>query len=86
LDRLEGGQSQRQTKDAGFREVYIQVLTNPDTTGRLMGMIDTVADYAQASGKMRSEQIASIIEQVKQGIEDGTYLAIVPQFIATAKA
>jgi hypothetical protein len=39
-----------------------------------MGMIDTVADYAQASGKMRSEQIGSIIEQVKDGIEEGTYV------------
>jgi len=71
---------------AGFRKVTIQVLTNPDTTGRLLGMIDTVADYARSSGKLQLEQIDSVVKQIRKGVEDGTYLAIVPQFIVTAEA
>ena len=73
-------------RQAGFREVAIQVLTNPDTTGRLTPMIDTVTDYARSSGMLRFEQIDSVMKQIRKGIEDGTYLAIVPQFIVTAKA
>jgi SAM-dependent methyltransferase len=73
-------------REAGFRDVGVQVLTNPDTTGRLMGMIDTVADYARRSGTLRPEQIDSVIKRIKESIKDGKYLAIVPQFIVTAKA
>lgn len=31
---------------AGFSKVSLEVLTRPDTDGRLLGMIRTVADYA----------------------------------------
>jgi hypothetical protein len=71
---------------AGFSEVSVQVLTSPDTGGRLSGMIKTVADYARSSGAMAPERIDRILRQVDMGIAEGTYLAIVPQFVMTASA
>ena len=71
---------------AGFREVSVQVLTTPDAEGRLHGMIQTVASHAKEGGAMDGRRIDTILETVKRGIGDGTYLAIVPQFIVTATA
>ncbi len=72
-------------KQAGFLEVSVHVLTSPDTTGRLKGMIDTVSGYARESGKMDLERIERILTQVEGAIANGTYLAISPQFVVTAR-
>src|SRR5262249_36828647 len=40
---------------AGFSQVAITVLTKPDTEGRLLDMVRTVADYALKSGALNSE-------------------------------
>ena len=71
---------------AGFEEVSIQVLTTPDTTGRLDGMIQTVAGYARQSGAMEPAEIDTILRTVARARADGTYLAVSPQFVVTAVA
>lgn len=73
-------------RQAGFETVEVQVLTNPDTDGRLKGMIETVAEYASESGSMESGPIRSVLATVDKAIADRTYLAIVPQFVVTATA
>ncbi len=73
-------------RQAGFDEVSLQVLTSPDTEGRLNAMIQTVAGYARESGALEAERIDAIIETVEQAQAEGTYLAISPQFIVTATA
>ena len=37
--------------------VALQVLTKPDTEGRLLGMIETVADYARESHELDNARI-----------------------------
>ena len=69
---------------AGFEEVLIDVRTTPDTSGRLRPMIQTVADYARASGKVDEAFIDHALAQIDGAIADRTYLAIAPQFIVTA--
>ncbi len=81
-----GRQLHRFLRKAGFETVALQVLTSPDLEGRLIGMINTVAGYARNSGKMERNRIDAVLEQVEQGLVDGTYLAISPQFVATAIA
>jgi SAM-dependent methyltransferase len=71
---------------AGFDNIELQVLTSPDRTGRLKGMIQTVAGYARSSGRMSDTDIDAILDTVDKAIDDGLYLAIAPQFVATAKA
>jgi ubiquinone/menaquinone biosynthesis C-methylase UbiE len=71
---------------AGFEEVSIQALTSPDTDGRLIGMIQNVANYARESGKLEPERIDAILQSARRAIVERTYLAIVPQFIVTARA
>jgi SAM-dependent methyltransferase len=69
---------------AGFTQVAIQVLTKPDTEGRLMDMVRTVADYARKSGCLNSERIDAMLEKLDRGLTDGTYLIVAPQFLITA--
>ena len=67
-------------RDAGFSDVTIQVVTVPDTTGRLQGMIQSVTDYATEGGAMSGEQVQAVLERIAHGKRAGTYLAIAPQF------
>jgi ubiquinone/menaquinone biosynthesis C-methylase UbiE len=73
-------------RQAGFDEVAVQVLTSPDTTGRLKGMIQNVAGYAKDSGTISAERVDAIIHTVERAISDRAYLAISPQFVVTAIA
>jgi ubiquinone/menaquinone biosynthesis C-methylase UbiE len=69
---------------AGFSQVAITVLTKPDTEGRLLDMVRTVADYARKSGALNSERIDAMLENLDRGLTDGTYLVVAPQFLITA--
>jgi SAM-dependent methyltransferase len=69
---------------AGFAQVSVQVLTKPDTEGRLNGMIHAVADYARRGGSLAPARIDAILAMVAHAMTDGTYLAIAPQFLVTA--
>ncbi len=69
---------------AGFAEVSVQVVTKPDTEGRLNGMIQAVADYARKGGALAPARVDAILRTVERARTDGTYLAIAPQFLVTA--
>jgi ubiquinone/menaquinone biosynthesis C-methylase UbiE len=73
-------------RQAGFSAVSIQVLTSPDTEGRLNGMIQTVAGYAKESGSIETDRVDAVLATVEQAKANGTYLVISPQFIVTAIA
>jgi ubiquinone/menaquinone biosynthesis C-methylase UbiE len=72
-------------RQAGFSEMHIQVLTRPDTEGRLFGMIETVAGYARASDALAAAQIEESLNRLKNALQEGTYFAVAPQFLVTAK-
>jgi len=68
---------------AGFAPVTVQVLTRPDTDGRLMDMIRTVAGYARDGG-MDPARIDAMLGHLDRALADGSYLAVAPQFLVTA--
>jgi hypothetical protein len=69
---------------AGFSQVAVQVLTRPDTEGRLMDMIQTVAQYAREGGAMDRHRADMMLERMDRGLAEGTYLAVAPQLLVTA--
>lgn len=69
---------------AGFQAAELRVLTNPDTTGRLRGMMATVCSYARRSGEMSHAKLDEIEQTIDAALGDQTYLAIAPQFVVTA--
>ena len=71
---------------AGYEEPELRVLTNPDSTGRLRGMMATVMSYARQSGEMAESKLDEIERMIDEALEAQTYLAIAPQFVVTATA
>ena len=69
---------------AGFSDIKVQVVTRPDTDGRLLPMIKTMAGYARDGGDMSDANIAETLSTIEQAIASGSYLAIAPQFVVTA--
>jgi SAM-dependent methyltransferase len=70
---------------AGFADVAVQVLTMPDSTGRLRAMLDAIADMARDGG-MDPDRIDRTLALADAGLADGRYLVVAPQFVVTATA
>ena len=49
---------------AGFSAIDVQVITRPDTEGRLLPMIRTITDYARGSGKIGDAEIDRILFEI----------------------
>ena len=69
---------------AGFATIDVQLVTRPDTEGRLLPMIKTIADYARGSGKIGDAKIDEILLSIEQARADRRYLFLAPQFVVTA--
>jgi len=64
----------------GFREIRVTVHTRPDLTGRLLPMIRNMTKYAQINSALSASEI---VPELEKAIEENTYLAVAPQFVAT---
>jgi ubiquinone/menaquinone biosynthesis C-methylase UbiE len=71
-------------RHAGFSAIDVQLVTRPDTEGRLLPMIKTIADYARGSGKIGDAEIDKILFKIEQARAAGSYLFLAPQFVVTA--
>lgn len=69
---------------AGFSAIDVQVVTRPDTEGRLLPMIQTIADYARGGDPISDAAIDRVLSAIEQARADGRYLFLAPQFIVTA--
>ena len=70
--------------EAGFSDIEVRLITRPDTDGRLLPMIKTLADYARASGRMDEGDIDRIVAMAEAAVADKSYLMLAPQFVVTA--
>lgn len=71
---------------AGFAHVALEVVTRPDTDGRLLPMIRNLAGFARASGVIETQRVDATLAILEAALADGTYLALAPQFVVTATA
>lgn len=71
-------------RHAGFSAIDIQLVTRPDTKGRLLPMIRTIADYARGGGEISDAAIDRMLFSIEQARADGSYLFLAPQFVVTA--
>ena len=70
---------------AEFQDIEISLTANPDTNGRLIGMIRNMAKYALESGAIDARRVENILQEIEQAQADGTYLVVSPLFIATGR-
>lgn len=71
-------------RHAGFSAIDIQLVTRPDSEGRLLPMIKTIADYARGGGGITDAEIDRMLFSIEQARADGSYLFLAPQFVVTA--
>jgi len=70
--------------EAGFSAIEVRLIARPDTDGRLLPMVRTIADYARDSARMDERDIDRIVSTAEAAIAAGTYLMLAPQFVVTA--
>ena len=58
---------------AGFSDVDVQVITRPDTDGRLLPLIKNIAEYARSSGKINHADVEKILLIIERAVSDGSY-------------
>jgi ubiquinone/menaquinone biosynthesis C-methylase UbiE len=68
---------------SGFHDIDVQVITRPDTVGRLLPVIKNMAGYARDSGEMAQEEIDLILSTLDEALTNKTYLVLAPQFVVT---
>jgi ubiquinone/menaquinone biosynthesis C-methylase UbiE len=73
-------------KNAGFRDVRVQVLATSDTQGLLAPIVWNMANYARESERLQVAHIDAFLADLQRAIADGTYLLVLPQFLVTGAA
>ncbi len=80
-----GRKLRRLFKDAGFADVKVQVLANPDLSGWAMPMLEkSWPQYALASGEVTWEELESWLGDVRERIVREEYFFCLPQFVVSA--
>jgi SAM-dependent methyltransferase len=72
-------------KAAGFSGVEVQVLSRPDTAGRLMPMVQGLCKRARQLGAMDAKRIEEVEFILNKALKAGTLLILNPQFMVTAR-
>jgi ubiquinone/menaquinone biosynthesis C-methylase UbiE len=73
-------------REAGFRDLRVQILASADTKGHFAPIVFNMASYARASGRMQASTVDRMLDEVQASIENGTYLLVLPQFLVTGSA
>lgn len=68
---------------AGFTDVTVAVTADVDIAGHMRGVIENMVGYGLEFGRMAEERAAELLARVDGALEDGTYLAVLPQWWVT---
>ncbi len=71
-------------RHAGFSTIDVRLITRPDTEGRLLPMIKSIADFARGSDRISDADIDNILSRIDQACATGSYLFLAPQFVVAA--
>jgi ubiquinone/menaquinone biosynthesis C-methylase UbiE len=71
---------------AGFQDVRVQILANADTRGGMRPVLRNMATYARTSGELDDAVIDAFLAALDRATDDGTWLAVLPQFLVTGVA
>ena len=69
--------------DAGFLDVEVKVVAAADTVGRFRIVVENMLGYGLRFDRITEDRAAEIRHRLDRAIEDGTYLAVLPQWWVT---
>jgi ubiquinone/menaquinone biosynthesis C-methylase UbiE len=72
-------------QDAGFGDVRVKVVGMSDTRGHLSTALFNMASYARDAG-LAAGVVDRFESDLRESIEAGTYLFVLPQFLVTGRA
>lgn len=73
-------------KKAGFGDVSVKILANPDTKGHMQLVLHNMVNYAKIGGRIDPKRADQLLAEVKQSIADGLFMLVLPQFLVTGQA
>jgi ubiquinone/menaquinone biosynthesis C-methylase UbiE len=73
-------------KAAGFSAIEVQVVSRPDTVGRLLPMVRGLCNRAKKTRAMDPKRVEEIERVLEEAAKSGTLLILNPQFMVTATA
>ncbi|MBG73042.1 MAG: hypothetical protein CMQ50_09150 [Gammaproteobacteria bacterium] len=71
-------------KAAGFEAVTAKIAASLDTSGGGLSVLRNMRRYIGVFDTMDPQEADELIEAVERGVDDGTYLFALPQFVVTA--
>lgn len=71
---------------AGFADVTVSMAPIVDRDGRAMNVLINMAGYIREFASLPEGEVAELLQQAESGIEDGSYLFCLPQFLVTGTA
>ena len=71
-------------KRAGFSSAMVHIVSSPDTEGRSLDDVKSLASHARQGGTIRDEIIEELLDTARRAVKDGTYLGFFPKFVLTA--
>lgn len=71
-------------RGAGFADVTVEVVANPDTHGRMLHFVNNIAGYARdGGGNIGEDDIQNVVNIATKALENGQFFALNPQFMVT---
>lgn len=71
---------------AGFTDVSVSIIASADTKGRILPVLRNMASYAEVGGALQAGEIKAILAEIERSVDDGAFLASLPQFLVTGAA
>ena len=68
---------------AGFTDVDVKVTASVDHAGRMRVVIENMLGYGRKFGRLTESRADEFRARIDQAIDDGTYMAVLPQWWAT---
>lgn len=68
----------------GFTGVGVKLSAFVDREGTGLNVLTNMASYIRAFGTLPEDRVARLLQDCRDGVENGTYLFCLPQFLVTA--
>ena len=70
---------------AGFVDVEVKVMAGVDRKGRSISVLQNMVSYIREFETMPVDELNKMMDELEGGIDDGTFMFILPQFFVTAR-
>ena len=67
----------------GLRDIDVRIVPIVDRSGALLSVLRNMRSYIRTFATMPDDEVDALLATAERGIDDGTYMACLPQFLVT---